>query len=180
MKLLRKRYVVKVESFQKLSTAFALHITPQVFSAAGLLTINTVPKKKGENVEVQGSYDINVWFSYNDNTKTEVATSTATYTDIIPLSVRDDHVLSDNMEVIAKPIQQPNTLEATISEEGSSVDVQVEREFVVDCIGETKIAVTVNPDGLIDDYPVVEYDDQVSDEEYEQLDPNFLHGEVEN
>lgn len=137
-------------------------------------------EKKGENVEVQGSYDINVWFSYNDNTKTEVATSTATYTDIIPLSVRDDHVLSDNMEVIAKPIQQPNTLEATISEEGSSVDVQVEREFVVDCIGETKIAVTVNPDGLIDDYPVVEYDDQVSDEEYEQLDPNFLHGEVEN
>ncbi|KGA98519.1 spore coat protein [Alkalihalobacillus alcalophilus ATCC 27647 = CGMCC 1.3604] len=134
--------------------------------------------KKGENVEVTGSYDINVWFSYDDNTKTEVASQTVPYTDIVELTVRDQNVLSEEMEVIARAVQQPNTLEATITEAGDRVAVQVEREFVVECIGETKIAVAVNPDGVIRDFSADDVEDDVSDEEFERLDPNFLHQEM--
>ncbi|WP_100404407.1 outer spore coat protein CotE [Bacillus solitudinis] len=136
-------------------------------------------EKKGDNVEVLGSYDINVWYSYNKNTKTDVATQTVTYTDVIPLSMKDEHVLSDEMDVMARAIQQPNTLEATISTNGANVDVQVEREFIVECIGETKVAVAVDPNGILDELPKQEYDDEVSDEEFERLDPNFLHGELD-
>ncbi|MFC0558523.1 outer spore coat protein CotE [Halalkalibacter alkalisediminis] len=135
-------------------------------------------EKKGNTVVVQGSYDINSWFSYNKNTKTDVATQTVTYSDAIPLTMQDSNILSDEMDVIARAIQQPNTLEATISENGANIDVQVEREFVVECIGETKVAVAVNPDGLLEDVPAADYDD-VSDEEYERLDPNFLHEEFD-
>ncbi|GAF63568.1 DNA mismatch repair protein MutS [Bacillus sp. TS-2] len=134
--------------------------------------------KKGENVEVRGSYDINVWFSYDNNTKTDVATQTVRYTDIIELTVRDQNVLSEDMDVIARAIQQPNTLEATITEKGDSVAVQVEREFVVECIGETKVAVAVNPEGVIQELPAKDFNDEVSDEEFERLDPNFLHEEL--
>ena len=137
-------------------------------------------EKKGENVEVKGSYDINVWFSYNKNTKTDVATQTVTYTDVIALSMRDENVLSAEMDVIARAVQQPNTLEATISKNGANVEVQVEREFIVECIGETKVAVAVNPDGLLEEFTEEDYVDEVSDEEYENLDPNFLHKEFEN
>ncbi|WP_017727403.1 outer spore coat protein CotE [Halalkalibacterium ligniniphilum] len=136
-------------------------------------------EKKDENVEVEGSYDINVWFSYNNNTKTDVATETVTYSDLIPLKMRDELVLSDELDVIARPIQQPNTLEATISETGTTVDVQVEREFVVEVIGETKLAVAVNPEGIIEEFPEEEYEEDLTDEEFEDLDPNFLHGELE-
>lgn len=137
-------------------------------------------EKKGEKVVVQGSYDINVWFSHNKNTKTDVATQTVTYSDVISLAMRDENVLSDEMDVIARAIQQPNTLEATISEDGGSVNVQVEREFLVECIGETKVAVAVNPDGLLDDFQIEDYEDSVSDEEFENLDPDFLHREFDN
>ncbi|ARK30920.1 outer spore coat protein CotE [Halalkalibacter krulwichiae] len=136
-------------------------------------------EKKGDTVVVQGSYDINCWFSYNKNTKTDVATQTVTYSDAIPLSMQDTNILSDEMDVIARAIQQPNTLEATISENGANVDVQVEREFLVECIGETKVAVACNPDGLLEDFPASDYSDDVSDEEYERLDPNFLHSEFD-
>src|SRR5690625_1074509 len=44
-------------------------------------------KRKGEEaVEVKGSYDINVWYSYNDHTKTEVVTERVTYSDVIKLA----------------------------------------------------------------------------------------------
>ena len=45
--------------------------------------------KSKDTVEMIGSYDINIWYSYNDNTKTEVVTERVTYSDHIPLSVKD-------------------------------------------------------------------------------------------
>lgn len=133
-------------------------------------------EKHDDNVEVTGSYDINVWLSYNNNTKTDVATESVTYTDIIPLSMQDENVLSEEMDVIARAIQQPNTIEATISEDGETVNVQVEREFIVECVGETKVAVAVNPHGIEEEIPRTDQQ-EVSDEDYENLNPNFMHGD---
>lgn len=135
--------------------------------------------KKGDAVEVEGSYDINAWYSHHNNTQTEVATETVTYSDVVPLAVRDENVLSDQMEVIARCIQQPNTLEATISPNGSTVVVQVEREFLVEVIGETKIHVAVHPDGTIAELDQVNFDEEVTDEEFQDLDPNFMMGDME-
>ncbi|HHY21263.1 MAG TPA: outer spore coat protein CotE, partial [Bacilli bacterium] len=122
---------------------------------------------------LHGSYDINVWFSHSDNTKTEVVTEKATYTDVVPLKVRDENMISSELKVIANPVQQPNTLEATISPNQSTVVVQVEREFLVEVIGETKVKVAVSPDGIIqelEDDPV----DEISDEELDEINPNFM------
>lgn len=135
--------------------------------------------KKGDTVEVQGSYDINCWYSHQNNTKTEVATETVTYTDVVPLQVKDDNILSDDVQVMAKAIQQPNTLEATISPNGSSVVVQVEREFLTEVIGETKIHVAVHPDGTIAELDPSMFEEDVTDEEFEDLDPNFMMGDTE-
>lgn len=112
-------------------------------SILGCWVINHIynAKKKGDHVEVSGSYDINVWYSYNDNTKTEVVTERVTYCDYVKLSVKDDNCIHDDFEVIAKVVQQPNCLEATISGNGQKIVVEVEREFVVDVIGETKLCV---------------------------------------
>ncbi|MDF2606490.1 MAG: cotE, partial [Bacillales bacterium] len=124
----------------------------------------------GEKVEVRGRYDINIWYSYNDNTKTEVVTETVSYTDLVKLRFRDENVLSDEYEVIARVIQQPNCLEATISPSGKVV-VQVEREFVVEVIGETKICVQVCHDACNE-----EIDCDIDDDEFDDLDPDFFEG----
>lgn len=137
-------------------------------------------EKKGDAVEVMGSYDINCWYSFQNNTKTEVATETVTYTDVVPLVVRDENILSDEVDVIARAIQQPNTLEANISPNGSSVVVSVEREFEVEVIGDTKIHVSVHPNGIIPELDDVAFsENDISDEEFEDLDPNFMSGEVD-
>ncbi|WP_283152215.1 outer spore coat protein CotE [Guptibacillus hwajinpoensis] len=132
-------------------------------------------KKRGDVVQVEGSYDINIWYSYSHNTKTEVVTETVKYHEEIPLRYKDKDCVAE--EVVAKAIQEPNCLEATIAPSGHKVIVQVEREFLVEVIGETKICVYVNPDGCGDDDDDWDYD--VDDEEFEDLDPNFLIGELE-
>ncbi|HLS34888.1 MAG TPA: outer spore coat protein CotE [Bacillota bacterium] len=101
--------------------------------------------KSKKSVQIQGSYDINVWYSYNDNTKTEVVTERVSYKDTVPLSVRDKHTTSERYDVIAKVIQQPNCLTCKIDKKTKKIDVKIEREFVVQVIGNTKLYVKVDP-----------------------------------
>ena len=76
----------------------------------------------------------------------------------------------DDQDVIARAIQQPNCIEASISSDGDKVVVHVEREFAVEVIGETKVCVQVNPEGCKDD----DWESDAEDE-FDDLDPDFLY-----
>jgi spore coat protein E len=134
-------------------------------------------EKVGKTVEIEGTYDINVWYSYADNTKTEVVTEKVKYVDVIKLRYRDRNYLDDEHEVIAKVLQQPNCLEVTISPNGNKIVVQAEREFLSEVVGETKIVVEVDPEWTEDNED--EWEDDYLDSELEDINPEFLAGDPE-
>jgi len=124
------------------------HIMPshKPTSILGCWIINhlyNAEKCSKDSVRVRGSYDINVWYSFNDNTKTEVVTETVKYSDEIKLKSMDDNCLNDDYDVVANVTQQPNCLECKIKKNGNKIAVDVEREFVVEVIGDTKVLVKV-------------------------------------
>lgn len=134
-------------------------------------------KKSADTVEVNGSFEINIWYSYNDNTKTEVVTERVSYSDVIPLSVKDENTIDDEFDVIAKVLQQPNCLESKIDKKGNKILVDIEREFVVQVIGETKLKVKVDPDweAAYDDDDDEAWDHKVTEEELENVRPDFIN-----
>lgn len=140
-------------------------------SILGCWIINHAYKaeKVGNTVEVDGHFDINCWYSCNDNTKTDVATERVNYKDKIKLKYKDDNTIADR-EVVCKVLQQPNTVEATISPNGNRIVVTAEREFLVELIGETKLWVKLGEADFDDD----DWDLDVDDEEFEELNPDFL------
>ncbi len=101
-------------------------------------------KKNGNYVEVTGKYDINVWYSHHDHSKTSVYTETIHYRDRIRLHYRDGSTGSHE-EVYVKVIQQPNCTEATITKCGEKFSVCVERELLAEVVGETKVCIQVHP-----------------------------------
>lgn len=157
-------------------TAHSVTPTHKPSSVLGCWVINHKCRSnfKKDVVVVEGTYDINCWYSYNNNTKTEVVTETVSYRDEIELAIKDKHVASDQMEVVQHVLQEPNSLDADISPNGKIV-VQVEREFLVEVIGETKIKVEVDAEHALDDE---DWDDDL-DETFEDLDSEFLVGELE-
>ncbi len=130
-------------------------------------------KKSEDTIEVNGSYDINIWYSYNDNTKTEVVTERVTYCDYIPLGVLDENCISDDYDVICKVLQQPNCLECRIANQGNKILVDIEREFMVQVVGETKIYVKVKPRGF-KHHDDESWDYAVTEDELSDLKPDFL------
>jgi len=154
-------------------------VSPQHYpsSILGCWVINhlyNARKKSEDTVEISGSYDINIWYSYNDNTKTEVVTERVTYKDAVPLAVKDDHCIGDEFDVVAKVIQQPNCLECKISGKGQKMIVEIEREFIVEVIGETKLFVKVAPKDYKDNDDDYDWDFELTDGELSDVDPDFL------
>lgn len=128
-------------------------------------------------VIVEGTYDINTWYSFNNNTRTEVVSETVGYRDKVPLTLRDRKIVSDKMDVACRPLQEPNCLEAKIAPSGSKILAQVEREFLVEVVGETKVKVRVEDDGLteVED----EWEEDELDKELEGLDSELLTDDEE-
>lgn len=173
--IITKAVVAKGRKFSQCTHTITPSQKPASILGGWIINHNYDAQKNGKTVEVEGTYDINVWYSYNENTKTEVVTESVEYVDVIRLRYKDDHFIDDEHEVICKALQQPNCLEVTISPNGNKIIVQAEREHLAEVIGETKVCVHVNPDGCDNDE---EWEEEL-DEEFEDLNPEFLIGDVE-
>ncbi|MEK4228846.1 outer spore coat protein CotE [Solibacillus sp. FSL H8-0538] len=101
-------------------------------------------KKVGKFVEVSGKFDVNVWYAFNNHSKTAVFTETISYKDRIKLKYRDEEIC-DSTDVRVRVLQQPNCIEAVITPNGEQFNVVIEREFLVEVIGETTICISVHP-----------------------------------
>src|SRR5690606_30367770 len=92
----------------------------------------------------------------------------------IPLGVLDDNCINDDYDVICKVLQQPNCLECRISNKGNKILVDIEREFMVQVVGETKIFVKVKPRGYKHHDDDESWDYAVTEDELGNLNPDFL------
>lgn len=174
--IITKAVVAKGRKFTQSTHTISPSQKPTSILGGWIINHKYDAEKVGKTVEIEGTFDINVWYSYADNTKTEVVTERVKYVDIIKLRYKDKNFLDDEHEVIAKVLQQPNCLEVTISPNGNKIMVQAEREFIAEVVGETKIVVEVDSSWKEkDDH---EWEEEV-DEELEDIHPEFLAGETE-
>ncbi len=104
-------------------------------------------------VLIDGNFEINIWYAYDENSKTDIAREVQNYSDTIKTRQIVKNVNSTK-DVIVRVLQQPTCTNASITENGIEVDVVLEE--AVDVIGETKIAVTaftnIDPDTLDDSF----------------------------
>ncbi len=94
-----------------------------------------------KTVTINGQFEINIWYAYDNNTKTDVSRSTAQYTGTIRVRDVISDSLSDDNDVTARVLQQPTCVNVKIVDEG--IDVEVIFEILAEVIGETKMLVTV-------------------------------------
>jgi spore coat protein E len=138
--------------------------------------------KLGEAIEVRGSYDINIWYSTKGNTKTDVVKETVRYVEQVPLGYFDRHAHETTVEVSAAVTQTPNCVEASIVSHTDEVLVNIEKEFTVEVIGETKVCVAVYPLEFaeMDDKEVLGGYDDLETRYFEDLDPDLLIDDVDD
>lgn len=173
--IITKAVVAKGKKYTQSKHTIRPNYTPSSILGTWLINHSYEAKKVGKSVEIHGSFDINCWYSYNDNTKTDVANERVTYKDTIKLQYKDENTIADK-GVVTRVLQHPNCLEAVLSPNGNKIIITSEREFVVELIGETKVLVRLSDE---DEEDVDEWDLDLDDEEFEELNPDFLVSEEE-
>lgn len=113
-------------------------------------------------VTVNGSFDINVWYSYDNDTKTTVSTRNFNYNELLRLRVKDYDSLTNNNEIIVRSLKQPTVQDVKIV--NGEVNLTVNKELGVEIVGESKVKIAT----LEDELPW----DDIYEEENENIDVN--------
>ena len=120
----------------------------------------------GNKVLVNGNFDVNVWYSYDNDSKTAVSTKKFSYTDTMKMNVDE---ASGSNEVIVKSIQQPTVSDVSIKD--GIVNLNITKELGIEIVGDTKIKVPVEE--LDDDY-IELTDDEDTIQTVDKVDTNYL------
>ena len=107
-------------------------------------------------VNVEGSYDVNVWYSYENNTKTDVLVRNFLYKDTVNVNLTKTEVLDNNREIIVRSLSAQS--ERNVEVDGSKVILNIEKELGVEIVGETMVRIAIE-----DSYEDYQYDDSESE-----------------
>lgn len=138
----------------------------------------TTAQKNGNALEISGSYDVHVWYTYDEDKKTKISRTTVEYGDIIELvnPLREHLLISD--EVFASEITPPHATDLRI--ESGIIQVDINFEIAVEVIGETKMRVAILGPVATNAPEQISYqteDDYLVDIDKE-INPHFLDAEI--
>lgn len=106
-------------------------------------------EKQNNLVNVSGNFDVNVWYSYDNDTKTAVSTKSFSYNELLKLKTGNNN---SNEEIVVRSLKQPSVTDVEIKD--GFVTMNIEKELGIEVIGDTKVKVNVEDDD--DDYDTLE------------------------
>lgn len=144
-------------------------VTPrnEAFSILGCWVINHEFEAilHDNKVELVGNFETNIWYAYDDNTKTDIAKKIITYEETIKTRPIVKEVNDSSKDVIVRILQQPTCTNARIN--NSAIEVEIIFEIVAEIIGETKMMVTV--------FTPVDNIEQIDDDFENEINEDFIN-----
>lgn len=124
-------------------------------------------KEEGNKVRIDGSFDVNIWYSYDNDTKTIVNSKTINYTELeeVKLTTVSDNT---NKDIIIRVLKQPTCISA--KEDGKTINLEVEKTLGIEIIGDAKVRIA--------EVEGEEEWDNVEEEEEIKVDPNYINTNV--
>lgn len=118
-------------------------ITPeyQPTTILGCWVINHTFKgyRNGNKIDIEGSYDVNIWYSCSGDTKTEVVRETTTYLEEVNVPKQDDTDIT-NEDIIIRSLKQPSCTRADIVD--GNIEYTVQKELGIEIVGDVKVKIS--------------------------------------
>ena len=120
--------------------------------------------KASDQIGVNGSYDVNIWYSYDNDSKTAVVNKNISYNDLFNVSLKENSDLSSDTDIIVVTLKQPTCSGVNIN--GNKITFDIEKELGVEVVGDTKVKIAIEED----EEPWEEITDPVKEEDLEKID----------
>lgn len=118
--------------------------------------------KEGNKIIIDGSYDVNIWYSYDNDTKTDVIRETNKYSEVINMRERDN---TSGEEIIVRSLKQPNCVKVDI--DNNNIVYTIEKELGIELVGDIKVKIEAN----LEEDP---WDEIVEDNTMDEINEDFI------
>ncbi|MDD3305320.1 MAG: outer spore coat protein CotE [Bacilli bacterium] len=126
----------------------------------------------GEKVIVDGSFDVNIWYSYEDDSKTGVVSKKIDYNETVSIKTKEDSDLTSDIEIIVRALKQPNCTRVEIKD--GAIEYEIEKELGIELVGDTKMKIAVEQEEEPWDVIEDEVTDEIDNEIEQNVDENFI------
>ncbi len=114
--------------------------------------------KQNNQIVINGSFDVNIWYSYDNDTKTDVVKEMHSYTETV--NMRDIDTDCDNVSIIIRSLVDPKCIDVKI--DNDIINYHVDLELGIELVGDLKVKVEVNDS--LDEYDLIsEEKDELED-----------------
>lgn len=117
----------------------------------------------GDKVMVDGSFDVNIWYSYENDSKTGVVSKRIDYSETVSVKTKETTDLTSDVEIIVRALKQPNCIRVEIKD--GEIEYEIEKELGIELVGDTKVKIAVEEDeepwDVIEDEVTAEVDTEI-------------------
>lgn len=108
----------------------------------------------GDKVVIDGKFDINIWYSYDNDKKTAVATKNIAYSETVSVKTKNDTQL-EGSDIIVRALKQPSCSNVKIKDD--VIEFDIEKELGIEVVNDEKVKIAIEDDeepwDTIDDEP---------------------------
>lgn len=138
--IVTKAVIAKGKKTFTSENSISVNNSPSTILGCWVINHNFNGVKNGDKITINGSYDVNIWYSYDNDTKTEVVKETNTYQEVVNMRSRDEQ--TENEEIIVRSLKQPSCVKVDIS--GNNINYTVEKELGIELVGDVKVKIEAN------------------------------------
>lgn len=135
--------------------------------------------KENKKVRIKGTSDVNIWYAYDNDTKTLVSKQTISYDELLNVSKKIESDLTDDSEIIVRSLKQPTCTKVDIKD--GNIEYDITKELGIEIVGDAKVRIAVDDnedewEDLTEDENVdKKSEDQIMDDIDKNVNENFIN-----
>ena len=142
---------------------------PSTILGCWVINHNFSGRRENNKIIIDGSYDVNIWYSYDNDSKTDVVKENKVYSEVINMRNSTD---VEGEEIIVRSLKQPNCVKVDI--EGDKINYVIEKELGIELVGDVKMKVEAD----LDEDPWDEIVEEGSNKDIDNIDEEFLNEKI--
>ena len=149
-------------------------IVPTTILGCWVINHNFTGNRQGDNIIIDGSYDVNIWYSCLNDTKTEVVRHSDSYKEIVQSPKVTSSMPIDNEQIVIRSLSQPSCVKTEI--QNGKIIYTIEKDLGIEIVGDTKMKIeTTEDDDYWDEIEDVINNDNLEKSIEEEVNEEFLN-----
>lgn len=121
-----------------------------------------------DKVIIKGSFDVNIWYSFDENTKTNVEVTKVEYEETVDVKVKEE---VKNKEVLLSKVKEPTVVDVKVN--NNIIKYEIEKEIGIEIIGDDKVKIQIVSDSL-EEYEDLNENDEIDRIVDEEVNTDYL------